>query len=511
MKRFGSITLLLLRVVIGWHFLYEGISKVVNPEWSGEAYLRGSYGFLSGFFHSLTGSPTLLAAVDFLNIWGLILIGTGLFLGIFIRISAISGIVLLSLYYFAYPPFGQSLMAGVAEGHYWLVNRNLIEILALIVVCLMPAKEFSLQNLFHLVGSKKPAPGNPGAMEEKTDAASVKRRELLKGLVTLPFFGGVVYAAAAREANAEPDILSGATIAMKKFDLRDLKGEMPKGKIGDLEMSRLILGCNLIGGWSHSRDLAYVGTLFRHYNTESKIFETLSLCEQAGIDTTNMVVNYFQLFNKYRQITGSKMKSICQAHVLLEGAEDPLLEFKQARDFGTTSMYVQGASSDTLVQNQQMDLIQEAVEFMRSQGMLAGIGAHSIQVPIACEKAGIKPDYYFKTMHHDRYWSAHPREFREEFSVDHEKFLDHNKFHDNLFDVFPEQTIEVFHQMDVPLIGFKVLAAGAITPEDGFRYAFENGADFICVGMFDFQVVENVNTTIDILNSELKRARPWHA
>jgi hypothetical protein len=148
---------------------------------------------------------------------------------------------------------------------------------------------------------------------------------------------------------------------------------------------------------------------------------------------------------------------------------------------------------------------------MRSQGYLAGMGAHSIQVPIACETAGIKPDYYFKTMHHDKYWSAHPREFREEFSVDRERSLDHNKFHDNIFDVFPEQTVEVFNQIDVPLFGFKVLAGGAIEPEDGFRYAFENGADFICVGMFDFQIVEDVNLVIGILNKDLNRSRPWKA
>ena len=215
----------------------------------------------------------------------------------------------------------------------------------------------------------------------------------------------------------------------------------------------------------------YVGTLFRHYNTKNKIFETLSLCEQAGINTTNMVTNFFDLFNEYKRITGSKMKTICQAHVRPD-EPDRLIDFKQARDYGTTTMYVQGASSDDIVKNQQMDLMQEALEFIKSQGMLTGIGAHSIQVPIACDMAGLKPDYYFKTMHHDRYWSAHPREFREEFSVDHERFLDHNKFHDNLFDMFPEQTIEVFHTLDVPLIGFKVLAAGAIKPEDGFRYAF---------------------------------------
>ncbi len=510
MKRLSIYALLLLRVFIGWHFLYEGISKLVTPGWSSEAYLRGSFGFLSGFFHSLASSPAAISVVDFLNVWGLILIGAGLFLGIFIRLSALSGILLLMLYYFAYPPFGHSLMAGVTEGHYWVVNRNIIEALALVMVIYMPAMDYSIQNVFRLFKRKNRVVDTPESSGDTEGTASVKRRELLKGLATLPFFGGVIYAAAAREANSEPDVLSGATVALKKFDLKDLKGVLPRGKIGDLEMSRLILGCNLIGGWSHSRDLEYVGTLFRHYNTEKKIFETFSLCEQAGINTTNMVTNFYPLFNKYKQATGSNMKSICQASVDLEGS-DRLVQFKQARDYGATTTYIQGANGDTLVQSQRMDLMQEALEFLRSQGVLAGVGAHSIQVPIACEKAGMKPDYYFKTMHHDRYWSAHPREFREEFSVDRMRYLDHNKFHDNLFDMFPEQTVEVFHSIDVPLVGFKVLAAGAIKPDDGFRYAFENGADFICVGMFDFQVVENVNTTLDVLNGKLNRTRPWYS
>jgi 2-keto-3-deoxy-6-phosphogluconate aldolase len=83
--------------------------------------------------------------------------------------------------------------------------------------------------------------------------------------------------------------------------------------------------------------------------------------------------------------------------------------------------------------------------------------------------------------------------------------------HDNIFDLFPAKTLEFMKEVKKPWIAFKVLAAGAIQPKDGFRFAFENGADFICVGMFDFQVVDNVNTAIDVLGSLNGRIRDWHS
>lgn len=60
-----------------------------------------------------------------------------------------------------------------------------------------------------------------------------------------------------------------------------------------------------------------------------------------------------------------------------------------------------------------------------------------------------------------------------------------------------------------PWIAFKVLAAGAIKPEEGLKYAFSNGADFVCLGMYDFQIVEDVNIALDAMKSAKDRLRPW--
>jgi hypothetical protein len=271
-----------------------------------------------------------------------------------------------------------------------------------------------------------------------------------------------------------------------------------------------VLGGNLIGGWAHSRDLIYVPSLFRAYNTEEKIYETLMLAESAGINTINIGNVSGPLMAKYKNLTGSKIQVIAQVAPNMKTG-DYYEQINFSLDNGADILQVQGNWCDWLVRDNRLDVINDMLEKIRSHGLVAGLGAHTVDALIRCEEEGIIPDYYMQTMHHDQYWSAHPRENRVPFEVDGQKFLDHNRFHDNIFCLYPERTAEFVNRTNVPVMGFKVLAAGAITPEDGFRWAFENGADFICVGMFDFQIVDDVNITIDILNKLEKREREWFA
>ena len=507
--------LLILRLIIGWHLLYEGVAKLLIPSWTAAPYLATARGFMSGIFNWIASHPDLLRLVDLLNIWGLILIGVGLILGIFLRSAAISGIVLLGLYYIAHPPFVGLDFGIPQEGHYLIVNKTLVEMIALAVIAVFPAGYvFRLdQYILNLLakGKRQKVKGKIDK-EENRDTVDEKilydRRTLIKNLAFLPIFGTFLYGAYKKYNWERVNAITGATIKLSDSKLKDLVGEMPRGRLGNLEMSRLLLGCNLIGGWSHSRDLLYVSSLFKAYNTEKKVYETIEIAEQAGINMMNIVNNQFPILHKYLNISGGRMQTFCQVYPELD---DMKTDIDLAIDNGTTTMYIQGGWCDRFVREGHVDFIGKTVDYIKSQGYLAGIGAHSIQVPIACEKAGIRPDYYVKTLHHDQYWSAHPMEFREEFSVDGKRHLDHNQIHDNMFDLFPEQTIDFFHKIDIPWIAFKVLAGGAITAEDGFRYAFKNGADFICVGMFDFQIVDDVNIANNVLNTLEGRKRAWLA
>ena len=498
----------IIRVSIGWHFLYEGCIKLFTEEWSAASYLNNTHGFLAGFYHWLAVSPVRLGIVDFLNIWGLILIGLALFIGLCVRWSSLLGTLLLALYYFAYPPFGFSLYAG--EGSVYIINQLFIETLVLVFLFCYKENGYGLENALQLLKRKKQTTTEQETVHSETSSSSKTRRELLKDLAVLPVLGLLGWGGNRSNKLYSVDTLSGATIQINRVALGELKGELPKGKIGSHEMTRLVMGDNLIGGWAHSRDLIYVDKLTKAYNTEKKIFETIILCEQAGINCINIAFTNIATLVKYRKVTGSKITVITQVGIR-DKANDIYEDVTHAIDNGIDIIQLQGFWGDVLTRDNRLDAIDGIMNCIRSNGIVAGLGAHSIHSLITCEENGIIPDYYMQTMHHDNYWSAHPRENRTMFETVGRLSPDHNKYHDNIFCPFPELTVDFVNRAQVPVMGFKVLAAGAIRPKDGFRWAFENGADFICVGMFDFQVVDNVNTCLDILQNLQNRQREWYA
>jgi hypothetical protein len=284
--------------------------------------------------------------------------------------------------------------------------------------------------------------------------------------------------------------------------------DLPMGKIGDVRISRLISGGNPIIGSAHDRDLIYVRSLMRHYFTDSKIIETWQLCEEVGINTMIGPVNSpyaegedptIRVYRRYRDEFGGKIQWIAQTY---PKTYDLTGSIQIAIDNGAVGAFIHGGIGDNWVKHNRTDLLAKAVEFIKTNGLIAGCACHDIQVPMALEHAGVELDFYMKTLHHDNYWSATPKYKRPDTG---------DSPHDNMWCLRPEDTIEFMKTVKKPWIAFKVLAAGAIHPRDGFKFAFENGADFANVGMFDFQVRENAviaRTVIEQIKHK-GRPRPW--
>ncbi len=507
-----NISLFLVRIAIGWHFLYEGIVKIYTPSWSAYGYLMDSRWIFSDVFKWMAETPAILKLVNIVNVWGLIIIGLLLMFGVFTRFAAAFGVALLSMYYLAYPPFMGSDYGVVAEGHYLLVNKNLIELLMLVVFIVYPPKNvFGLDRLWGEIKEWKNNNLPEGSKVEKTvelENTNI-RREFIKNLLPLPIFGVFVISSLKKRGWLsyeekflvnKPDASSGATD--KAFDystLKELKGESPKTKIGNLEVSRLIMGGNLIGGWSHARDLLYASNLVKAYHTDERIIKTLQLAESCGVNSiiTNPLLSRTMI--KYWHETGGKMQFISDC-----GGHDSFEEgIRASEKAGASAMYSHGGMTDFMVRDGKFDEIAKGLELIRSFGKPAGIGAHRIESIKALVNYGIKPDFWMKTIHDHDYWSAQVDPVKRDV-------LD-PEFKDNIFCFKPQETVEFMNQLDEPWIGFKILAAGAIKPDVGFKYAFENGADFVAVGMYDFQIVDDVNLTLDVLKSnEVKnRQRRW--
>lgn len=281
------------------------------------------------------------------------------------------------------------------------------------------------------------------------------------------------------------------------------KAQVPKGRIGHLEVSRLLLGGNLLTHYTHSRDLMYVYALTRHYNTREKIFETMALAETHGINTLviHTAAGVMDMLREYRHKRGGKVQwIICPTAVMEPGLAEFKDQVQMLVDEGAEAVYVWGVRADDLVARGQPELIAQAVEAAKAKGILCGVGAHDLRVIQECERLQVPADFYIKTLHHHSYPTG-PKP--EEIDGPYKEIPGYWCSH-------PKETIEFMQRVTKPWIAFKVMAAGAIPPANAFRYAIRGGADFILAGMFDFEIAEDVRIINEVLAAELKRARPWY-
>ncbi len=278
---------------------------------------------------------------------------------------------------------------------------------------------------------------------------------------------------------------------------------LPTGTIGPLRVSRLLLGGNLLTHYTHSRDLRYVYRLTERYNTEAKILETLASAEAHGVNT--LVIHTHEpalrVLRRYRrQPRGRIQWIVCPTAPIEPGLQAYRTQIDELVGEGVEAIYLWGVRSDQLVAAGQADLLAEAVAAAKAFDVPSGVGAHDLRVVELCEERKVPADFYIKTFHHHQYPSAPRPEQLGPPVAENPGYWCRD----------PEAVTRVMAQVSKPWIAFKVMAAGAIPPEDAFRYAFAHGADHVLAGMFDFEIAEDVRIARKVL-ADVKRDRPWRS
>ena len=248
---------------------------------------------------------------------------------------------------------------------------------------------------------------------------------------------------------------------------------LQRGKFGKYEVSRLIIGGDPVSGIAHAGELVYQADFMKQYFNTAKILETLTLAEQNGINTLLMraddrIISHYNMHKKER---GGTLQWIATS---APEQGSPVENAKRARDNGAIAVYLHGGVADGLVKAGKVDEIGEIVEGFKKVGIMAGIGAHQLDTARATVQAKIDPDFYMVTINRVNYYCSEAAE------------------------------VGIFmRSIKKPWIAFKVLGAGRVKPEEGFRLAFEHGGDFLAVGMFDWQIRDDVAHVKEMLGQ-------WH-
>jgi len=328
--------------------------------------------------------------------------------------------------------------------------------------------------------------------------STTDRRRFLQaaaGLVATPFIPSI----------EERQLLAAQPTAGRASAPAEPATDFPCGTLGKARVSRLICGGNLISGYAHARDLLYASRLMKAYFTDEKIMETWALCERHGINT--MVFNphdrrAVELYRRYRKERGGNIQFIAQLDGQPNGFERGM---EEAMELDAIAIFLVGNLGDRWSREGDAGIsrLRDFVARGQAMGFPTGVAGHELRTVRVCEQHGIAPDFYVKTLHTDDYLSAR--------RPDQTKDVVDNYAVDNYWCKDAQETIEFMRSVSRPWVAYKVLAAGAIHPRRGFRYAFENGADFCLVGMFDFQIAEDAQLAREIVAACAQRSRTWNA
>ncbi len=235
--------------------------------------------------------------------------------------------------------------------------------------------------------------------------------------------------------------------------------ELAAVHLGNVAVSRLIVGGNPFSGNSHQS--AELNAEMRDYYTVERIKATLRDCEEQGINTfLGRADNHIQRMLVEYWNEGGAIQWIAQTAPERASLPDNI---RQLAGAGAKCCYVHGGQSDRLAAAGDLDPIREALEVGKELGLVMGVAGHD-------------PDTHRQVVERNLGAQFHCCSFYNLGGDRGESYLAADR----------DIMTELVRQLDVPVIGYKIMAAGRNEPEEAFSYAFSHikATDAVCVGVF---------------------------
>ena len=441
LTRLGTAGLILLRMAIGWHFLYEGLWKLMQQDgWSCASYLGAAQGPLAPMFKWMAAQGWIVATGNWAVQLGLVAIGLALMTGVLARVAALFGIGLLAMFYCCQPPEPFVAAMSGADGRFFILERNAIEALGLALIAVMPCWRGFL-------------------------------RTLLPGAVVLAAFGGCFWQHWRNGGFKKPvAAVTSATVKVHEFTaLAALTAPLDeKAKIGGVEISRLALGGDLIAGHSHARDLIWTDEFMLRYNSGATLGRTVRYCLHCGIDTTFAEPVYLEKMSAAAKEVGGELKFFANC----ADAKDAAL----AASGGAKGVYLRPETADALAKKGDVDGLKRLFGVLKSTKLPTGVGAEDVATVKFCVENGVVPDYWVLAFHSLDYPAA-----RIETRCN------------NIWCADPKAAAAYMKTRPEPWVAIRGLAGGAFVPTAAYKFAKDNGATAAAIDLLDYRIVETVN------------------
>jgi len=448
----SAVALQLVRWLIGWHFLYEGVWKLLQAKgWSCLSYLDNAQGPLAALFKWMASQGWLVAIGDYAVMWGLVLIGISLITGVLSRLAAFFGILLMAMFYSAQPPEPFATAFSGADGRFFFIERNAIEALGLLLVVVTPCWRGFL-------------------------------RTLVPGVVVLAVFSGLAWRHYRAKGFETVEAVTSATVKVHEFTaLAALKSPIrERVDLAGVQVSPLALGGDLMAGHSHARDLIWTDEFMKRYHRGGSLERLVRYCSFCGIDTAFAEPAFCTRLRETAAAVGGTVKFFANCAT----ADDAAL----AKRSGAVGVYLRPERADALANAGDAAGVTALVAELRKTGLPVGIGAEDVATVRFCFEKGVKPDYWVLAFHSLNYPAA-------TMTVRC----------NNIWCADPEAAAAYMKTLGQPWVAIRGLAGGAIEPDAAYRFARAHGAAAAAIDLPDYRVVETVNAVMK--KNEKKEAK----